>query len=51
MQLKIYEECLDPIDLIFKDQIVKAKNQYIDQLVTKVGYIGLFPFFTGVLRE
>jgi mannosyl-oligosaccharide glucosidase len=28
-----------------------AKNQYINELVTKVGYINLFPFFTGVLRE
>ena len=23
---KIYHECLDPKDLIFKDQIAKAKN-------------------------
>lgn len=48
---KIMEECLDPVDLLFKDQSVTAKNQYVNELVTKVGYINLFPFFTGVLRE
>ena len=26
MAKKIYDECLDEVDLIFKDQIVKAKN-------------------------
>jgi hypothetical protein len=28
-----------------------AKNQYVNELVTKIGYINLFPFFTGLLRE
>ena len=51
MRRKIMSECLDPSDLLFKDQSVAAKNQYIDELVTRVGYINLFPFFTGVLRE
>jgi len=37
--------------LIFKDKVAKSKNIFIDELVTKVGYISLFPFFTGVLRE
>ena len=51
MRRKIIEECLDPLDLLFKDQSVIAKNQYVNELVTKVGYINLFPFFTGLLRE
>jgi hypothetical protein len=51
MRRKIMDECLDPHDLLFKDQSVAAKNQYVDELVTRVGYINLFPFFTGVLRE
>jgi mannosyl-oligosaccharide glucosidase len=51
MRKKILDECLDPVDLLFKDQIVKAKNEYVDALVSKVGYINLFPFFTGVLDD
>lgn len=35
--------------MIFKDQVVKAKNEYVDALVTKIGYISIFPFITGVL--
>lgn len=30
MRRKIIEECLDPVDLLFKDQSVIAKNQYIN---------------------
>ena len=51
MAKKILDECLDKTDLIFKDQVVKAKNEFIDTLVTKIGYISLFPFFTGVLDD
>ena len=49
MKSKIFEECLDTQDLVFKDQIVKAKNEFVDRLVTKNGYISLFPFFLGVM--
>ena len=51
MARKIYDECLDTKDLIFKDQIIKAKNEFVDELVTKVGYISLFPFFLGILDD
>ena len=51
MAKKILDECLDESDMIFKDQIVKAKNEFVDQLVTKVGYISLFPFFVGILNK
>lgn len=44
-------ECLDKKDLLFKDQAIAAKNQVINQLVTRIGYISLFPFFTGILRD
>ncbi len=37
--------------MLFKDLSIKGKNAYIDQHVTKLGYINLFPFFTGMLLE
>lgn len=39
------------MDLIFKDQVVKGKTEFVDQHVTKIGYISLFPFLTGALDE
>lgn len=47
---KILSECLDPKDFLFKDQAIAAKNEIINELVTRTGYISLFPFFTGILR-
>lgn len=51
MKRKIIDQCLDKTDLLFKDQSAAAKNQFVDELVSKVGYINLFPFFTGILKE
>jgi len=47
---KIIEECLDENDMLFKDLAVKASKLYLDQKVTKIGYINLFPFFVGLLQ-
>jgi hypothetical protein len=39
---------LDEKDLLFKDLAIESKSKYIDQKVSKIGYINLFPFFTGL---
>ena len=50
MRQKVLKECLDHEDMLFKDIAVAAKNKYIDQKVTRTGYISLFPFITGMLQ-
>ncbi len=47
---KIIEECLDESDMLFKDLAVKGAKLFVDQKVTKIGYINLFPFFVGLLQ-
>jgi hypothetical protein len=47
---KIIEECLDESDMLFKDLAVKGEKLFLDQKVTKLGYINLFPFFVGLLK-
>lgn len=47
---KIIEECLDETDMLFKDLAVKGEKLFLDQKVTKIGYINLFPFFVGLLK-
>jgi hypothetical protein len=51
MREKAIEECLDDLDMLFKDQSVPSGNQFIRQSVHRLGYISLFPFLTGILRE
>lgn len=36
--------------MLFKDLAVKGANIYLDQKVSKIGYINLFPFFVGLLQ-
>jgi hypothetical protein len=36
--------------MLFKDLVVKSSKNYIDEKVTKLGYINLFPFFVGLLQ-
>lgn len=36
--------------MLFKDLAVKGGKLFLDQKVTKIGYINLFPFFVGLLQ-
>ena len=36
--------------MLFKDLAVKGPKLFLDQKVTKIGYINLFPFFVGLLQ-
>ena len=42
---------LDEKDGLFKDIAVSRGDLFIEEFVDVVGYINLFPFFTGLLRE
>lgn len=36
--------------MLFKDLAVKGSKLYVNEKVTKIGYINLFPFFVGLLK-
>lgn len=36
--------------MLFKDVVVVAADAFVEKFVDKIGYINLFPFFTGMLR-
>ena len=40
----------DDSDGLFKDIAVEKTNLFVEEFVNTLGYINLFPFFTGMLR-
>ena len=47
---ELYKNFFDKNDYLFKDVVVIGAETYVEKYVHKIGYISLFPFFTGLLR-
>lgn len=46
---QLYNSFYDENDHLFKDIVVSNDDLFIEKFVDKIGYINLFPFFTGML--
>jgi hypothetical protein len=48
---QLFGSFYDERDSLFKDVVVADSDLFIESFVDKIGYINLFPFFTGMQQE